>query len=138
MVDLPSLAPGLSATVQHRVDRASTAGNLGSGTVDVLATPELVRWMEMAAVAALADAMPPGVTTVGAAIRVEHLAATPIGLGVEVTATLTEVHGRRLTFEVTARDEVEEIGRASHERVLVDLARFMERTNSKLKGASSR
>jgi len=131
MAGLPTLLPGLSATVHHRVDHASTAGNLGSGAVDVLATPELVRWMEMAAVAALLDHLPPGVTTVGSAIRVEHLAPTPVGMGVQVSATLTGVDGRRLTFEVVARDEVEDIGRASHERVLVDLQKFMERANRK-------
>ena len=129
-----TLVPGLSATIRHRVDQASTAGELGSGSVDVLATPELVRLMEHAAVAALAGRLPPGMTSVGSAIRVEHLAPTPIGLEVEVTATLREVQGRRLAFEVTAHDGVEEVGRGSHERVIVNLEQFMARANRKRSG----
>lgn len=126
-----ALVPGLTSTIRQRVDQASTAGELGSGSVDVLATPELVRLMEHAAVAALAGHLPPGVTSVGSAIRVEHLAPTPVGLEVEVTATLSEVHGRRLTFQVSARDSVEEIGRGTHERVIVNLEQFMARANRK-------
>jgi len=63
---------------------------------------------------------------------VQHLAPTPVGLGVEVTATLTGVEGRRLTFDIVARDDVEEIGRATHERVVVDEERFMAGANQKL------
>ena len=131
MADLPSIPPGLAATAHQRVTPAATAGQVGSGSVDVLSTPELVRLMEMTAVAALAGQLPVGYTTVGSAISVEHLAPTPVGMDVTVTATLTQVQGRRLTFDVTAHDEVEEIGRASHNRVIIDLAKFMARANAK-------
>jgi len=132
MAELAGTTPGLSATVQHQVDESSTASHKFSGSVDVLATPELVRLMEQAAVTALVDRLPPGVTTVGAVINVQHLAPTPVGLGVEVTATLTGVEGRHLTFDIVARDDVEEIGRATHERVVVDEAKFMAGANQKL------
>ena len=132
MAELADIAPGLSATVQHQVDESSTASHKFSGSVDVLATPELVRLMEQAAVTALVDRLLLGATTVGAVINVQHLAPTPVGLGVEVTATLTGVEGRRLTFDIVARDDVEEIGRATHERVVVDEEKFMAGANQKL------
>ena len=122
MVNIPT---GLSATIQQRVDATSTASAMVSGTVDVLGTPELVRMMEAAAVTALADRQPPGSTTVGVAISAHHTAPTPIGLTVRVTATLAEVQGRRLKFDIVAHDDVEQIGYGTHERVLVDAERFM-------------
>jgi predicted thioesterase len=132
MAELADITPGLSATVRHQVDESSTASHKFSGSVDVLATPELVRLMEQAAVTALVDRLPPGATTVGAVINVQHLAPTPVGLGVEVTATLTGVEGHRLTFDIVARDDVEEIGRATHERVVVDEEKFMAGAKQKL------
>jgi predicted thioesterase len=131
MADLPYLTPGLSAAVRRQVDSASTARQLGSGTVDVLATPELIRLMEMAAVAALADHLPPGFTSVGVAVSIKHLAPTPVGLSVEARATLTEVQGRHLTFQVVAHDGVEEVGQGTHERVLVEVEGFAARAARK-------
>jgi fluoroacetyl-CoA thioesterase len=126
------LVPGLSGTSKSAVTQSSTARQLGSGTVDVLATPELVRLMEVAAVAALADHLPPGYTSVGVSLDIKHTAATPIGLDVEVCATLTEVQGRRLKFQVVANDDVEEVGRGIHERVLVEVESFVARASRKL------
>jgi predicted thioesterase len=131
MSTLPELSPGLSASLQHLVDDRSTARHLGSGTVGVLATPELVRLMEAAAVTALAGHLTPDITSVGVAIDMQHVAPTPVGLKVEICATLTEVQGRRLTFEVTARDDVEEIGRGIHRRVLVEVEGFEARARAK-------
>jgi predicted thioesterase len=124
--------PGLSGAIKYEVKDASTARQLGSGTVDVLATPELVRLMEVAAVTALIDHLPPEYTTVGISLDIKHVAPTPVGLGVQVRATLTEVEGRRLKFEVVAHDDVEEIGRGIHKRVLVEVESFVATANSKL------
>jgi fluoroacetyl-CoA thioesterase len=132
MADWPRLTPGLTAAIRRQVDSASTARQLGSGAVDVLATPELIRLMEMAAVAALAGHLPPEFTSVGVAVSVKHLAPTPVGLSVEARATLTEVQGRRLTFQVVARDDVEEVAQGTHERVLVEVEGFEARANRKL------
>ena len=131
------LTPGLTGTVTHRVDYASTARQVGSGTVDVLATPELVRLMEVAAVAALADHLPPELTSVGVSLEVHHVAPTPVGLSVEVRATLTEAQGRRLTFQVVASDDLEEIGRGIHKRVLVEVEGFITRAQEKLEQPTS-
>ena len=132
MADFLHLTPGLSAAIRHQVDSTSTARQLGSGAVDVLATPELIRLMEMAAVAALAGHLPPEFTSVGVAVSVKHLAPTPVGLNVEARATLTEALGRRLTFQVVARDDVEEVAQGTHERVLVEVEGFTARANRKL------
>jgi fluoroacetyl-CoA thioesterase len=132
MTELPELTPGLSATIQFQVKDNSSARQLGSGTVDVLATPEMVRLMEVAAVTALSDHLPPEYTSVGVSLDIQHVAATPVGLGGEVRATLTEVQGRRLRFQVVGHDDVEEIGRGTHERVLVEAESFVARANRKL------
>jgi len=133
MTDFPELTPGLTASIQFQVEDGSTARQLGSGTVDVLATPELVRLMEVAAVAALTDHIPPAYTSVGVSLDIKHLAPTPVGLGGEVRATLIEVQGRRLKFKVAAYDDVEEVGQGTHERVLVEVENFVTRANRKLK-----
>jgi len=125
------IAPGLSAESEMMVGPANTARHLGSGGVEVLATPELVRLMERAAVAAVDPCLPPGAATVGARIDVEHLAPTPVGMRVTARAELVIVEGRRLTFTVEARDECEVVGRARHERVIIDLERFAQRLAAK-------
>jgi fluoroacetyl-CoA thioesterase len=125
MADLAGIAPGLSGTIEHLVGEQSTARSMVSGTVEVLGTPELVRLMEAAAVAALEGHLPAGSTTVGTSIAVQHTAPTPIGLTVRVTATVSEVEGRRVRFEIVAHDDVEQVGHGTHERVLVDKERFM-------------
>lgn len=105
---------------------------MGSGTVPVLATPALVALMEQAAVRALEGRLPAGQTSVGIRIDIRHLAATPLGMGVRARATLVAVEGRRLTFQIEAWDDAEKVGEAVHERVLVDVGRFMERVQNKL------
>ncbi len=112
-----------------------TATAMGSGTVPVLATPALVALMEQAAVRALEGRLPPGQTSVGVRIDVRHLAATPLGMRVRARAALVAAEGRRLTFQIEAWDETEKIGEATHERVVVDVARFMERVEGKAGGA---
>lgn len=109
-----------------------SALSMGSGTVPVLATPALVALMEQAAVRALEGRLPAGQTSVGVRIDVRHLAATPIGIGVRARATLVAAEGRRLTFQIEAWDDVEKVGEAVHERVLVDVGRFLERVQGKL------
>jgi predicted thioesterase len=125
------LAPGLTAEHTFTVTEADTAAKLGSGLVPVFATPALVALMEAAAVQALAGRLPEGRTTVGGRIDIRHLAATPIGMTVRARAELTEVEGRKLTFKIEAWDEVEKIGEAIHERIVIDLEKFVARTQAK-------
>lgn len=125
------LVAGLSAQVQLTVTEAMLASRVGSGLVDVFSTPELVRLLEQTAVAALSGALPAGQTSVGATIEIAHLAPTPVGMQITATATLTTVEGRKLTFNVSACDEVELIARGTHQRYVVDAARFGQKAQAK-------
>jgi fluoroacetyl-CoA thioesterase len=90
----------------------------------VFATPMMVLAMESAALAAIKPYLEPGESAVGSHVDVRHLAATPVGRRVTASAEVTRVTGRHIAFEVRARDEDEEIGVGTHERVLIDSARF--------------
>ena len=100
----------------------------------VFATPMMVTIMENAALNAIRDYLEPGESAVGTIVNVRHLAATPVGHQVTATATVTKVDGRRIEFDVSARDEIEEIGVGTHERMLVDMARLSNRLAAKKRG----
>lgn len=125
------ILPGLTGEARDVVTAENTAVALGSGVVDVFATPALAGLMEAAAVDAMRDVLEEGQTTVGVYLDIQHLAATPVGMKVRAEARLMTVEGRRLTFRVSANDEVEQIGVGTHQRVIVDLERFMNRTLAK-------
>ncbi|RLT40784.1 MAG: thioesterase [Chloroflexi bacterium] len=125
--------PGLTGQANTLVDHTNTAASLGSGLVPVYGTPALIALLELAAVHAVAESLPPGYTSVGTHLDVRHLAATPIGMAVRATATLTQVDGRRLTFAVEAHDEVEKVGEGTHARVIVEASRFVQRAEAKLR-----
>ena len=93
----------------------------------VFATPMMVLFMENAALNAVKAYLDPGETCVGTGVSLKHLAATPVGHRVFAEAELTKVDGRKLEFKVSARDDNEEIGTGTHERVVVDLVRFSQR-----------
>ena len=99
----------------------------------VLATPMMILAMENAALNAIRSFLDPGESAVGTAVNIRHLAATPVGHQVRAEAEVTKVEGRRIEFNVTASDESEEIGRGTHERVVIDLRRAGERLSSKMK-----
>ena len=130
---MSKLVPGLTAELEMTVTAADTASRWGSGLAPVFSTPALVGLMESAAVQALSGHLSPGQTTVGGHIDVRHLAATPVGMKVRARAELIAVEGRKLTFKVQAWDEVELIGEATHERFVVDEARFLGRIKAKVK-----
>jgi fluoroacetyl-CoA thioesterase len=93
----------------------------------VLATPVMILMMENAALNAIRPYLEPGESAVGTAIDVRHLAATPVGHTVRAEAEVIEVDGKRIEFRVSARDEMEEIGSGTHQRMLIDLRSFNER-----------
>jgi len=97
----------------------------------VFATPMMVLLMENAALNAIRTYLEPGESAVGTAIDIDHLAATPVGHEVTAEAVVTKVEGRHIAFDVTARDEKEEIGRGTHRRMAIDLGRFNERLAAK-------
>lgn len=94
---------------------------------NVLATPVMILAMENAALDAIRGFLDAGESAVGTAVDVRHLAATPVGHVVRAEAEVTKVDGRRVEFKVSARDETEEIGRGTHQRMVVDIARVNER-----------
>jgi predicted thioesterase len=108
-----------------------TALSQGSGEVEGLATPVMICLMEAAAIKALEGVLAPGMTTVGTRIEVTHAAPTPVGMEVTATATLVEVEGRLLIFTVSAEDAAGQIGKGTHQRVMVDKSRFDERISGR-------
>ena len=131
--DLSRLKPGLAGSAELLVGSEHTAPSIGSGRVPVLATPVMINLMEAAALAAAEHLLPAGHQSLGIHLDVRHFAATPIGMRVEARAELVAIVGRTLTFRVEASDEREPIGDGMHDRVVVNVARFDERVQRKLR-----
>lgn len=123
---------GIKNKIELNVTEDKTAKVVGSGTLDVFATPAMIALMEQSAAESVEKELDEGMTTVGIKINVDHLAATPIGMKVYCESTLVQEEGRKLIFEIEAFDEAGRIGKAYHERFIVDSARFMGKTLSKL------
>ena len=119
------LETGLTHTSRITVTDANTAATLGSGDMDVLATPAMVALMENAAMLCVTGQLPEGSTTVGSRMDTTHVKPSPLGATVEATAELTEIDGRKLTFHVSAREGDKLIGEGTHVRYIVDRARFL-------------
>jgi fluoroacetyl-CoA thioesterase len=124
------LEPGLTATVTLVVEEADTALALRSGDVPVLGTPRVISLAEQATVEALEGVLPEGRTTVGYQVQLAHLTPTPIGGSVVAEATLEQVEGRRLTFRVSVNDARGLVAAGRITRVVVERARFLERSHS--------
>jgi predicted thioesterase len=122
---------GLAAERSETVVEALLATRLGSGSVEVYATPAMVALMESASVAVLEGLLPEGQSSVGIALDVRHVAATPPGQQVRARAEVVGVEGRKVTFKVQAWDECELIGKGTHTRFVIDVARFLQRVRSK-------
>ncbi|HON71414.1 MAG: thioesterase family protein [Tenuifilum sp.] len=122
---------GIEFTATEMVTKDNTASKYGSGLVDVFATPAMVALMEKAALNAVLPHLPHGFNTVGTEICVKHTKATPLGWEVHSKATLKEVDGKKLVFDVVAWDSEGEIGRGTHTRYIIDSKRFMEKFSSK-------
>ena len=123
---------GMKGQAFTDVERADTAKEVGSGDLLVYATPCMVALMEGAACEAIAEALKETETTVGIAMNVEHTSATPVGLEVRAEAAVINVEGKVITFEVTAYDEIGEIGHGIHKRVIVNSQKFLDKAYSKL------
>ena len=130
---IEALQAGLAGEVGITVSEEHTAPHVGSGQVRVLATPVLTNLLEAAALQAAERHVPAGHQTVGTRLELRHFAATPVGMGVTAHAKITSVAGRVLTFRIWAEDEVEPVGEGVHERVIINLDRFDQRMNAKIK-----
>ena len=119
---------GQTHTQKFTVKEQDSAVALGSGTLKVLATPALIAFMENTAMNLLSSENTEGSTTVGTEINVKHLKASAIGAEITVTATLTGIEGRKRIFSIEAKDEKNNvIGKAEHQRFVVDIERFMSK-----------
>lgn len=125
------LQPGMTFELERRVSEEVTAHHFGNEGFHVLATPIIVAWAEEAARSLASANLEPGQGTVGTLVTIRHLAATPVGMAVRIKATLREVDGRRLLFDLEARDDKEKIAEGQNERIVVSLARFRERLAQK-------
>src|SRR6266542_3005204 len=97
----------------------------------VLSTPNMIRLMEMTCRNAVLPLLDPGHDTVGTHVNVAHLAAAPMGSMVTFTAEVIRVDGKRIEFRVEARDEIEKIGEGTHERAIINIAKFATRMAAK-------
>ncbi|MDE6069501.1 MAG: dihydrolipoamide acyltransferase [Alistipes sp.] len=119
------LEKGVSATSRTTVAAADTAAAMGSGDMPVFATPAMVALMENAAMRAVAAELPEGATTVGAEMNVAHIKPSGVGAEIVASAVVTAVEGRKITFNVGARDAEGPIGEGTHVRFVVDRRRFL-------------
>lgn len=125
------MEPGLKHTNTLTVTERDCASQVGSGLLPVLATPALAALMERTAAESVEPYLEEGMTTVGTRLELEHLAADPVGVTVTCESVLTEIDRRRLTFEITARDGEEVVGRCRHDRFIVGKEKFMEKAKEK-------
>ncbi len=132
-MDLSKLHVGLIGVAELVVGPEHTAPHVGSGRVAVLATPIMINVIEAAALATVEDLLPTGFQSLGIHLDVRHFAATPVGMTVRATAELVAIEGRTLSFRIEAHDDREAIGDGKHQRVIVNVARFDERVQKKLR-----
>ena len=131
-----SLIAGLSVTRKFIVDKARTIDFMGED-LRIYATPELIRDIEHTCRDLLFDHCDEGEDSVGTHVSVAHTAATPLGMEVEITATVINVEGRLVTLEVNAKDGIEECGKGKHTRFVVDMAKTGERLAAKVAKAKA-
>lgn len=121
------LKKGLSIVITREVTHELSASALGSGDMNVLATPAMVAFMENAAMLCVLPLLEEGQTTVGIYVETTHTRATAVGKMVEITAIVTDVEGRKIAFEIVAKDDKGVIGSAKHDRFIVDREKFLSR-----------
>ena len=121
----------MKGEVSRVVTDQDTAARLGSGLVEAYSTPSMVALMENASVSAIQAHLREGQTSVGIEILIKHLASTPVGMRVRARASLLEINGNRLKFQVEAWDDKEKIGEGLHVRAVLDAARFDQRLRRK-------
>lgn len=126
-----SMEKGIKNTIERVVAPEMAARVVGSGTLDVFATPAMIALVEETAWKSVATHLEEGCGTVGTLVNVMHTAPTPLGMKVKCETELVEVDGRRLVFSVKVSDECGEIAKGSHERFIINEAKFQAKANSK-------
>jgi predicted thioesterase len=126
----PSLRPGVSRTNRIEIGRERTIGFMGE-EARTYATPSMVLDIEHTCRELILEHADAGEDSVGMEVAVQHLAPTLSGMTVEVTVRVTAVDGRKVSFEVAVKDELEEVGAGTHKRFVVDKAKTLERVKAK-------
>ena len=126
------LKTGIKGHQELVVAQELTAKNMGSGVMDVFATPAMLALMEKTAFTSVAEYLNEGCGSVGTKVDIEHVASSPVGMKITCDSELIEVEGRKLVFKVEAYDEKGLIGKGTHERFIVENKKFQEKTDNKL------
>ena len=127
----PELRPGTTRTKRYMIDHDRTIAFMGEG-LRVYATTHMVWDMEMTCQELLGEFLSAAENSVGARVEIDHLGPTLAGMWVDVTATVTGIEGRRVSFAAEIRDEMDVVGRAKHVRFIVDLAKQRERLDARV------
>ena len=128
------LTVGISNEITKTVTKETTAAALGSGLLEVYATPAMVALMEETCMRSVQEELEEGCGTVGTGLTIHHISATPVGMKVRCASKLVEVDGRKLVFDVQAFDEAGLIGQGTHERFIIDNEKFFQKACKKLEG----
>ncbi len=128
------LTVGISNEITKTVTKETTAAVLGSGLLEVYATPAMVALMEETCMRSVQEELEEGCGTVGTGLTIHHISATPVGMKVRCASKLVEVDGRKLVFDVRAFDEAGLIGQGTHERFIIENEKFFQKACKKLEG----
>lgn len=126
------LETGIKGYAEVKVVQENTAQTRKSGTLEVFATPAMIELIEEAAWKSVAEELEEGCATVGTALNIKHLSATPVGMKVSCQTRLTEISGRKLVFEAEIMDEAGKIGEGVHERFIIQSEKFLQKAKDKL------
>lgn len=126
------LKTGIKGHQEMMVTNDFTAKTMGSGVMDVYATPAMLALMEKTAFTSVAPYLDEGCGTVGIKVEIEHVASSPVGMKITCDSELTAMEGRKLIFSVEAFDEKGLIGKGIHERFIIESEKFQEKTDRKL------
>ena len=125
------LQTGIKGKIELTVTKDKCAGAIGSGELDVFATPSMIALIEETAWKSVVPYLQPGEGTVGTALDVRHVAATPVGLQVTCETELTLVDRRRLVFDVKVYDAFGLVGEGTHERFIIQYEKYMKKVDEK-------
>lgn len=129
---MKELKPGLVLETVREVTRNESARELGSGTLEVFGTPAMALMVEQVCLEMVGTYLEDGQTTVGVKLELNHIAPTPLGDLVRIQAEVVKVEKQVIHFKATIWDSVELIGEANHQRVIIDIERFLNRVEKKI------
>ena len=125
------LEVGMKLELERVVSENDTAAKAASGSVEVLATPVMIAWMEEASLHLAQKGLEEGLTTVGTEVNIKHLKGTLVGKTVKITSVLTEIDRKRLVFNVEVLEDSVVVGSGNHTRFIIDTEKFYEKLRNK-------